>query len=122
MNEERAVCLEHEQPRGLRQYGGESTAVSNLAAGDDQAHAGTVLSASDTPEERVLTLRELNRALLAAQEMTPRVSAATIAELSRVVNEAAMEAPIQPLRRLSRAERAEVDEEGERLRAFVADD
>src|SRR5206468_5176366 len=49
VNEHRAVGLEHEQPNGLRQDGGQPSRVANLAACDDQAHGRrTVLSLSDS--------------------------------------------------------------------------
>ena len=47
MDEHRAVGLDHHEPRRLGQEGGQPAGVGDLAAGDDQAHAGTVLSLSD---------------------------------------------------------------------------
>ena len=76
MDEHRAVLLQHQQPRRLREEGGEAAGVGDLAAGDDEAHPGTVLSFSDSSvadmAERVLTTRELNRALLARQLLLER--------------------------------------------------
>jgi hypothetical protein len=38
----RPVGLDHEQPQRLRQDGGEPAGVADLAAGDDETHAGAI--------------------------------------------------------------------------------
>ena len=47
-----AVGLDHDQPGGHREVGGESTLVVDRAAGDDEAHGGDGTAASRSPGER----------------------------------------------------------------------
>ena len=48
VDEHRAVGLEHDEPHGLRQNGGQAAGVDDLAAGDEQTHGRrTVPSLSD---------------------------------------------------------------------------
>ena len=46
MDEHRAVGLEDEQPDRLRQVGGETAGVGDLAAGDDETHGRWTVAAS----------------------------------------------------------------------------
>ena len=53
MYQDGAVGLEHQQPHGFGQARCQTTCVENLAARDDETHAATVLSVSDSTPRQI---------------------------------------------------------------------